>query len=326
MTRFPLRIALVAVIAPFALAVTGVALQLAWLPELPDTVATHWGPSGSPDAFGPTWTMPLLLGIFGVALPALFGAMLARTLRPAGPTATQKLLAVTSLFAVAVLSIVITASLAIQRGAPGGSSSFEIFPTLGISIGVALLLAVVAWFVMPRAVSGASTADPAVPLPVAPGEQVVWVGRTQFSTPIVFVLCLAIALVTGVVVFAIATAGVWPLAIVPIGVAALVLGTASWNVRVDSAGLTVRANLGWPRYRIALADVASAARTHVVPLGEFGGYGIRWGLGRRLGIVTREGEALEVQRRDGRAVIVTVDDAATAAGLLTALAERSTKG
>jgi hypothetical protein len=60
----------------------------------------------------------------------------------------------------------------------------------------------------------------------------------------------------------------------------------------------------------------------VVPLGEFGGFGLRWGPGRRLGIITRGGEALEVQRRDGRTVVVTVDDAATAAGLLMAFAAR----
>jgi hypothetical protein len=75
-------------------------------------------------------------------------------------------------------------------------------------------------------------------------------------------------------------------------------------------------------YRVAAADVASAGTTSVVPLGEFGGYGIRFGLGRRLGVITRGGEALEVQRRDGRAVVVTVDDAATAAGLLTAYAAK----
>jgi hypothetical protein len=94
-------------------------------------------------------------------------------------------------------------------------------------------------------------------------------------------------------------------------------------VRIDENGLTARPTLGWPLYRIPLADIASAASTTVVPLGEFGGFGLRWGLGKRMGIVTRGGEGLEVQRRDGRALVVTVDDAATAAGLLTALSARA---
>jgi len=323
MNRLPLRIALVAVIVPFALAAVGVALQLAWLPELPATIATHWGLTGEPDAFGPAWTMPLLLGVLGVVLPAAFGTVLARTVRPEGPTATQKLLAVASLFAVTLLSIAVTVSVAIQRGIEVGTSSPAILPTLGIGIAAALILGAVGWFLMPRATSGASTPDLATPpLPVAPGELVVWVGHARFSTWVVILLCGIFAVATAAVVFVIALRGVWPLAVVPLVLGVSLLGTASWRVRVDAAGLTVRPTLGWPQYRVALGEVASANKTSVVPLGEFGGYGIRWGLGRRLGIITRGGEALEVKRRDGRAVVVTVDDAATAAGLLTALAAR----
>jgi hypothetical protein len=325
MNRFPFRIALVAVIVPFALAVIGVALQLAWLPELPETVATHWGFGGEPDSFGPTWTMPLLLGVLGVLIPAMFGAILARTVRPEGPTATQKVLAVASVFVGTILSIIVTASLAIQRDLPVGLASPTILPVLGIAVGSGLLLAAAGWFVLPRAISGASTRAAAPPLPVAPGELVVWVGHARFATWVMILLCGVVAVATAVIVFVIALRGAWPLAIVPVVLALAVLGTSSWRVRVDADGLTVRPTLGWPQYRVALADIESAATTDVVPLGEFGGFGIRWGLGRRLGIITRGGEALEVQRRDGRAVVVTVDDAATAAGLLTALAARTKK-
>ncbi|MES1170399.1 MAG: DUF1648 domain-containing protein, partial [Leifsonia sp.] len=123
MTRFPLRIALVAMILPFAFAVIGVALQLAWLPELPQTIATHWGFGGNPDSFGPSWSMPVLTGALGVLIPALFGMILVRAVRPEGPTATQKLLAVASLFTATLLSIILTTSVAIQRGLPVGDST-----------------------------------------------------------------------------------------------------------------------------------------------------------------------------------------------------------
>jgi hypothetical protein len=142
---------------------------------------------------------------------------------------------------------------------------------------------------------------------------------------VLLLLSGVVVVATAVVVFVIALRGAWPLAIVPVVIALSILGTASWRVRVDGNGLTVRPTLGWPQYRVALADVASARTTDVVPLGEFGGFGLRWGLGGRVGIITRGGEALEVQRRNGRAVIVTVDDAATAAGLLTALAAQKQK-
>jgi hypothetical protein len=326
MTRFSIRIALVAVIIPFAFAVIGVALQLAWLPELPETIATHWGFGGQPDAFGPAWSMPVLLGVLGVLFPVLFGALLARTVRPEGPTATQKVLAVASLFAVTLLSIIVTASVAIQRDLPVGDASPTILPTLASALAIAFVLAGAAWFFLPRAVSGASTRAATTPsVPVAPGEHVVWVGHARFATWVVILLCGVVAVATAVVVFVVALRGAWPLLIVPVVLALSVLGTSSWRVRVDQDGLTVRPTLGWPLYRIPLAEVASAASTTVVPLGEFGGFGLRWGLGRRMGVITRGGEALEVVRRDGRALVVTVDDAATAAGLLTALAARTAK-
>ena len=48
-----------------------------------------------------------------------------------------------------------------------------------------------------------------------------------------------------------------------------------------------------------------------------------FGAGGRTGFVVRAGQALEVTRGDGTRWVVTVDDAAEAAGLLNALAERT---
>jgi hypothetical protein len=112
----------------------------------------------------------------------------------------------------------------------------------------------------------------------------------------------------------------WWLAAIPAVLSVALLTTTAWRVRVDPEGLSVRAMLGWPGIRVPAADVASAGSTQLVPLGEFGGYGLRSGLDGRVGVITRAGTALEVRRRDGRAVVVTVDDAATAAGLLQAYA------
>ena len=46
MNRLPFRMVLVAMLLPFASAVVGIAVQLAWLPDLPAEVATHWGFDG----------------------------------------------------------------------------------------------------------------------------------------------------------------------------------------------------------------------------------------------------------------------------------------
>jgi hypothetical protein len=321
MSRMSFRVVLVALILPITLVVIGVGLLLAWLPAMPETIAVHWSFAGRPDAFGPAWTMPVLLGVVGIALPAIFTAIVAHSIQPAGPTATQKLLAVAALFAASLLTFAVVSSVAIQRGGSDGVQPIGAF--LGIGALAGLALAVAGWFVLPRAVPGRSSALEAGPaVPIAPGERVAWVGHARFGTGVLTALIATVVLAAGAIAFAIAVTGSWWLAVIPVVLAAALLGTVSWRVRVDPTGLTVRAALGWPMYRVAVADVASAGTTRVVPLGEFGGYGIRFGLGRRLGVITRGGEALEVQRRDGRAVVVTVDDAATAAGLLTAYAAK----
>jgi len=323
MNRLSLRVVLVAVLVPFALVVIGVALQLAWLPDLPGTVITHWSFDGTADGFGPAWSMPLLLGLVGIVAIGVFGSLLAASARAIGPTVVQKLLAASSVFAITVVSIATTGSLAIQRGVDGPDRP-DVIPLLVGGFAVAFVLSAVGWFVMPRSVSGQSQPSSAVPtVAVRDGERVVWVGHARFRTGILVAVIATIVLVTGLTVFAMTATGAWWLTVVPVIVGLSVLGTASWQVRVDRGGLTVRAALGWPRYRVTLDEIESAHVTDVVALGEFGGYGIRFGLGKRLGIITRGGEALEVKRRDGRAVVVTVDDAGTAAGLLTALAARS---
>lgn len=319
MSRLPFRVVLVALIAPIALVATGLGLLLAWLPALPSEIAVHWGVAGGADAFGPAWSMPVLLAVVGIALPVMFTAIVAQSIAPAGPTATQKLLAVAALFVGFFLTFAIVSSVAIQRDGVSGAQPIGAFLGVGALAGIAL--AALGWVVLPRAVpgrTGSAEAAPAVPL--APGERVAWIGHARFGTGVLVALIGTVLLATGAVAFAIAATGAWWLAAIPVVLTVALLATVSWRVRVDRSGLTVHAALGWPRYRVAAADIASAGITTVVPLGEFGGYGIRYGLGRRLGVITRGGEALEVQRRDGRAVVVTVDDAATAAGLLTAYA------
>lgn len=56
----------------------------------------------------------------------------------------------------------------------------------------------------------------------------------------------------------------------------------------------------------------------VNPMGDFGGWGLRLSVDGRVGVVLRTGEALQITRRKGRPFVVTVDDAETAAAVLSA--------
>jgi hypothetical protein len=102
-----------------------------------------------------------------------------------------------------------------------------------------------------------------------------------------------------------------------------VLSNFAWTIRVDARGVRMRSSLGIPRITIPLANIESADVIHVQAIAEYGGFGVRWGLGGRFGVILRSGEALQVLRHNGRSVVVTVDDAETAAALINGLVARS---
>ena len=103
---------------------------------------------------------------------------------------------------------------------------------------------------------------------------------------------------------------------------ALLATTVAFHVRVDARGLSVRSMLGVPRFRVALREVGSVAVVDARSLGVAGSWGIRV-LPGRVTIVMRSTTGIRVTRRDGRMLFVTVDDAATGAALLEALAARA---
>lgn len=97
----------------------------------------------------------------------------------------------------------------------------------------------------------------------------------------------------------------------------LVWGLTSITVAVGPAGLRVRFGpLGWPGVRVPLGSITRVELEDVEPL-SYGGWGYRILPGVRA-VVIRRGEALRVTRSGRPDLIVTVDDAATAAAVLAA--------
>ncbi len=74
--------------------------------------------------------------------------------------------------------------------------------------------------------------------------------------------------------------------------------------------------LGFPRLRVPIEDVATVTVEDVAPM-SYGGWGLRQVPGATA-VVVRRGEGLRIERRSGRLFVVTVDDAAMAAGVLLA--------
>ncbi len=252
----------------------------------------------------------------------MLGAFLVVGLRQGGLTPVLKLLAVIAPATVTMLTIVFTASVAVQRGLRDALRAPDIFPAIMIGLVVGVAVGVVAWFVLPRTSQGSRGAEPAPPMALNPGERAVWVGRARLSPGAVAVIGAVVLVVAGITGFSVVASDgrAWPVILIPLLLGLLLLGLTSWRVRVDAKGLTVRGILGWPVFRVRPDQVAGVTARKVNPFGEFGGWGLRWNARGAFGIVTRAGDGLVVHRSNGRDLVVTVDDADTAASLLSAFA------
>ncbi|MFC0678355.1 hypothetical protein ACFFGH_10940 [Lysobacter korlensis] len=329
--RLPLltgRMLLVAAVVPVLVTLSGVAIMLAWLPDVPASVAVHWGSDATPDGFVPAWAAPVLLAVVGIAVPlTLAGAL---TLSPAAGrvTARHKFVAVTSLWAAVFLTIVLTWIFGAQRGmADAAQAPGPLWPLLA-GFAIAFVIAAAAWSILPPAAEAPSEAARTPnALPLAAGERAIWTRRGTASGYLVLSAAVVLLLVgMAITVGAVTDGRLWGLALLPLVLFALFATTAAWHVRIDSRGVVARGILGLPRFHIPLSDIRTATVVSVEPLADFGGWGFRWGSGRRFGIVLRAGEALELERLDGRSFVITTDDAERAAALVNGMRARATLG
>lgn len=321
----------VGVILPLALIALATIVVLAWLPDVPDPAAIHWGLDGA-DGFGPRWTpLALLIGLGGgtvllFALIALFSHRLPQK-GAAAPipqpqwSATARLLGAVSLGTAGMLAMLAVASTAAQRGLTDAADAADITPWVPVLLLVMLGLAVAGWFLQPSVpVSPDSSGAAATPLPLAEHERAVWMKTVTVARTGQVVLGIGVFVVVAMSVLLLAQgiAAGWITAAVALVLVVLVSTSLTFRVRASSVGLRVRSVAGWPRIEIPPAEIASARAVQVDPFAEFGGWGYRFGMDGRRGIVLRKGDALEVTRTNGRVFVVTVDDAATAASVLAA--------
>lgn len=306
---------LVGLLVPIVIALVGVVLILIWLPDLPDQVVTHWGADG-PDGFGSPDIYVWMQLLVGVGIPLLMTLpVLAMTGDSWGGTA--RFLGAASLGGSALVTVASAGSVATQRGGSDGSGIGVVF---AIGFSAMLVLGVIGWFVQPR-VTTAQPAGDVAQLILAPGEKAAWFGTAAMGRPGIVVLILAVGLLISSTIWMTAlgeSSAVWITVIVTVLVLALIAMTLIFRVQVNSAGLSVRSVVGWPRWNISTSEIADVQVVHVNPMAEFGGWGLRIAVDGRRGVVLRTGEALQVTRHTGRVFVVTIDDAATAASVLSA--------
>lgn len=310
---------------PVLLATIGAALMASWAPELPDPIAIHWN-GATPDGYGPLWgAIALLLGV--TAAFGLFVVAATWKPQPSGrPSGTQKLLVSASNWMAAVLVTGIGGSISAQRGLGDASQTGGVLAWIALGAGVGVAFGVVAWFLLPKADNSSATAREVGPIGAAPSQRATWTRTVRIAAVAWMNIVGAgtVAIVAVVVLWIAQPRGVAYAAVALAAMVMLALFTTMWQVTADTRGLTVRSLLGWPRKHIPTDDIATVQVVQVNPSADFGGWGWRWAPGRRSGIIMRNGAAIEVTRRDGSRFVVTVDDAATGAGVLAgAIARRA---
>lgn len=291
------------VIPAMLLAVMILPFALYWS-SLPNPMAIHWGAGGEPNGSAPPVVLLLILA-------GLYGAIVVSVRRVAAATPGEAPSFVAGLFAIgALLACVSWLSVLANRDA----ASWQVAGEVGwlhvlVVIVVAVGAGAVGWFQSGGgAIVAAREPGRAPQIEVADPSSAVWSGRATGR----LVTAVGIAVIgAGLIAW-----GFTGLVLCVIGF--VVLAFASVRVTVARGGVVV--SLGWwgfPMWRIPLDSLGRAEVETVRPM-AYGGWGYRVRPGVRATVV-RSGEALRLVRDDRPDLVYTVDDAATAAGLINAI-------
>ena len=318
----------VAIVAPTLIVLAGTAVIIAWLPQLPNPIATHWSGGAGPDGFSsPMSAVWLTLGM-GLGMTALFGGIVwveARQ-RPDTWGWSQRLLGAMGPAMAVFLTVLFVGMVGTQRGLADAADAGSIDAMLWAGLGSALVIGVIAWFVQPKAEFARPTFL-GVPFELAPEERAVWIAETRMGTgALVSLGVLVFAFVAiGAVMLASGTEVWWLMLLVSLVIVFGIVTCTVYRVRIDSRGLLVRSLVGWPKFHYTPDRITAVAVVDVAPMAEYGGWGLRFIPGS-TGVLMRGGEGILVTLTSGRTFVVTVDEAATGAGLLEAVLRGNASG
>lgn len=284
--------------------------------RLPDPMATHFSGAGHADGYTALGSFPYV----ALALLLVPAAVFAGLAYGIGQGRTRALVALG--YGLAGLLGYLLCALVLDNARAGRTGEAARLPLwqLGVALAVAAAAGALGWLLAGRDVPSARKPDagPAAPrLELRDGEAATWT-RSIGSRPL---------RLTGLAL-ALPGAALGLLAGWDAGVGLLIGGLVTFafssaRVTVDRHGLS--AHLPWlprPRLRVPLARIESATSRRIDALADLGGWGYRVVPGRS-GLVLRSGEAIVARLTTGSEFVVTVDDAATAAALLDALAARA---
>lgn len=303
------------ILLPLAVLLAIVLPVLLLADRLPSPLATHWSGGGRPDGSS---NGTVFVGVIAVLWLAAWASLL-----PGARRRERQLLAPWVLglggFFVGIVTLTVVANL----DAPSWQAADDL-PLVVAFLGpgaLALLLAA-AGIGLERSVPPAATAD-AVTAPstthLQPGERFFWSGDARAAWWFPAGLGLLGVLFGAAAFFSGAPTAV----LLPIAVALPLLALWASRTRLTVSPTGVRAQLGarYPRRVVPVSTIVGAEAIDVVPL-HWGGWG--WRLTPKgTALIVRSGEGVRMRLTSGRDLVVTVDDAATAASLINDLRGRA---
>ncbi|GAA1472664.1 hypothetical protein P4N68_10170 [Corynebacterium felinum] len=93
-------------------------------------------------------------------------------------------------------------------------------------------------------------------------------------------------------------------------VAVILVDLSYFHVRLDDTGFHYRALFGFPAKHIPLSKIHRISLT-TVHIGDWGGWGFR-GIGKKIGLITREGQGIQLDHSDDRILVVSCENASDA--------------
>ncbi|HEY1530789.1 MAG TPA: DUF1648 domain-containing protein [Galbitalea sp.] len=319
-----IRVQLVTLVIPLLIALVALVVTFAVASTAPGTVIVHWGAGGRANGYGSPFTYPILIAVICLPLDAIFGAIAILSSHRTPLTVMTKIIGLVGLFITVLLAVGLGGSLVSQTGNASLDPASIVW--LPIGFGVAAVLTVGAWFLLPKASKvSRDKGTPVAPVALTIDERASWIHSATAPASLMWGVVGFLVLITAIVFFTVSqrNGALWPVSFIPTLILLVVLSNFAWTIRVDARGVRMRSSIGIPTITVPLSTIESASVIDVQAIAQYGGFGMRWGLNHRFGVILRSGEALEIQRRGGRSVVVTVDDATSAAALINGLVDRA---
>lgn len=291
--------------------------------RLPEPVATHWGSSGAPDGSMSKVGIVLLVSIIWLVIAGRemlpFDREDSGNVQASEHPSSARVPPFTVMLAAGVVLVVASGiTVWANLGNEGWESAKHVRPLLFTPVVIVAMAsgALVGSLLQRRGAALPGTLTPAPTVGLGPHEKAVWFGNAHNLPMFAGLVILAVFMWVG--------ADVGPAGLVMAAVAFLIAVFFCW-IQVVVQEMRIEVGFGpwhWPKKVVSVDHVAQASTEHVQPL-RYGGWGYRLCGLRCRAIVVRRGDALKLKMNDEKVLIVTVDHAEEAAGLINDLRTRS---